>query len=91
MTHIPTMVKIEDQGAFHNRKGFISQNVLLACSFDMHFQHVLIGWIGFVADSCILDSVLLIISYQTVYMLKLIFKLSNQTSFNKKLLHLYIS
>ena len=52
------MVKIEDQGAFRNRKGFISQNVLAACSFDMQFQYVLAGWEGSVADSRILDAAL---------------------------------
>jgi len=36
---------------FRNRKGWISQNVLAACDFDMKFISVLSGWEGSVSDS----------------------------------------
>ncbi|KAI3834535.1 hypothetical protein MKW92_015111, partial [Papaver armeniacum] len=43
-THIPAMVSEDEQDVYRNRKGFISQNVLVACSFDLQFQYVLAGW-----------------------------------------------
>ncbi|XP_026432316.1 uncharacterized protein LOC113329688 [Papaver somniferum] len=55
-TQIPAMVGLDEQVPFWCRKGFISQNVLVACSFDLQFQYVLAGWEGSAADSRILDS-----------------------------------
>ncbi|KAI3938836.1 hypothetical protein MKW98_018293 [Papaver atlanticum] len=55
---IPAMVGLDEQVPFWCRKGFISQNVLVACSFDLQFQYVLAGWEGLAADSRILDSTL---------------------------------
>ncbi|KAI3864288.1 hypothetical protein MKX03_006121 [Papaver bracteatum] len=57
-TQIPAMVGLDEQVPFWCRKGFILQNVLVACSFDLQFQHVLAGWEGSAADSRILDSAL---------------------------------
>ncbi|XP_026450957.1 uncharacterized protein LOC113351121 [Papaver somniferum] len=57
-TQIPAMVGLDEQVPFWCRKGFISQNVLVACSFDLQFQYVLAGWEGSAADSRILDSAL---------------------------------
>ena len=37
---ILTKVKIENQGTFYNRKEFISQNILVDCSFDMQFKYI---------------------------------------------------
>jgi hypothetical protein len=37
------------------RKGHLSQNVLAACSFDMHFTYVLSGWEGSASDSRIFN------------------------------------
>ena len=38
--------------AFHrNRKGFVSQNCLFGCSFDLIFVYALTGWEGSAADA----------------------------------------
>ncbi|XP_026417129.1 uncharacterized protein LOC113312604 [Papaver somniferum] len=39
-TQIPAMVGLDEQVPFWCRKGFISQNVLVACSFDLQFHSV---------------------------------------------------
>ncbi|XP_026399632.1 putative nuclease HARBI1 [Papaver somniferum] len=57
-THIPAMVSEEEQPLYRNRKGFISQNVLVACSFDLQFHYVLAGWEGSAHDGRVLDSAL---------------------------------
>jgi hypothetical protein len=49
-THIPAIVPAASTGAFRNRKGFISQNVLAACDFDMIFCYILAGWEGSAHD-----------------------------------------
>ena len=40
---------------FWNRKGWISQNVLVACDFSLRFNYILSGWEGSAADSRIYD------------------------------------
>jgi hypothetical protein len=50
-THIPISPPENEMAAFRNRKGFLSQNVLAACDFDMRFTMVLSGWEGSVSDS----------------------------------------
>ncbi|XP_068636250.1 protein ALP1-like [Aristolochia californica] len=57
-THIPAMVNLEGQQSFHNHRGFTSQNVMAACSFDMRFQYVLAGWQGSATDFSVLHSAL---------------------------------
>jgi hypothetical protein len=37
--------------ACRNRKGFISQNCLFCCSFDLQFTYALTGWEGSAADA----------------------------------------
>ncbi|KAL0354215.1 UNVERIFIED_CONTAM: hypothetical protein Sangu_1002800 [Sesamum angustifolium] len=49
--HIPAHVPAKDQSRFRNRKGVLSQNVLVACTFDLQFIFVYPGWEGSVADS----------------------------------------
>lgn len=34
------------QDPYHNRKGTLSQNVMLACHFNNGFVHVSVGWEG---------------------------------------------
>ena len=53
-THIPAFVPASLAQPFRNRKGFLSQNVLAACSFDLLFTFVLIGWEGSAAECTIL-------------------------------------
>jgi len=40
-THIAANVPLEEQARYRNRKQVISQNVLVACTFDMKFTYVL--------------------------------------------------
>lgn len=54
-THIDAHVPTEDQRAFRNRKGRLSQNVLGVCSFDMEFLYVLAGWEGCAHDKQVLQ------------------------------------
>ena len=41
-----------------NHHGIISQNVLVACNFDLKFIYVLSGWEGSAHDSKVLNDVL---------------------------------
>ncbi len=52
-THIHAHIPISEQAAWRNRKGFISQNVFAACSFDLQFTFVHAGWEGSAHDSLI--------------------------------------
>jgi len=54
-THIPAIVEPTDQGRYRNRKGFISQNVLVVVNFDMTFSYALAGWEGSAHDSKVYD------------------------------------
>ncbi|XP_022893711.1 uncharacterized protein LOC111408140 [Olea europaea var. sylvestris] len=58
-THIASYVSLEEQGKYHNRKQVFSQNVLVACTFDMKFTYVLAGWEGSVHDVRLLLSAIL--------------------------------
>ncbi|ETW00614.1 hypothetical protein H310_07185 [Aphanomyces invadans] len=44
---------------FRNRKGYVSQNVVAACSFDLRFVYVLAGWEGAASDGRVLSDALL--------------------------------
>jgi hypothetical protein len=48
-------VPAADQARYRNRKGFLSQNVLAACDFDLNFVYVLAGWEGSAHDGRVLD------------------------------------
>ena len=52
-THIPVCASAEDRARYRNRKGYLSQNVLAACTFDLKFIYVLSGWEGSAPDSCL--------------------------------------
>eukprot|EP00268_Persea_americana_P058978 TRINITY_DN7185_c0_g1_i15.p1 TRINITY_DN7185_c0_g1~~TRINITY_DN7185_c0_g1_i15.p1 ORF type:complete len:191 (+),score=11.14 TRINITY_DN7185_c0_g1_i15:373-945(+) len=54
-THVPAIVRMDDQVRYRNRKGWISQNVMCAVSFDMRFNYALAGWEGSASDSRILQ------------------------------------
>eukprot|EP00268_Persea_americana_P050492 TRINITY_DN5491_c0_g2_i3.p1 TRINITY_DN5491_c0_g2~~TRINITY_DN5491_c0_g2_i3.p1 ORF type:complete len:333 (+),score=26.73 TRINITY_DN5491_c0_g2_i3:609-1607(+) len=55
-THVPVHVPLATQGPFQNRKGTLSQNVMAACGFDLHFQYVHPGWEGSATDARVLQS-----------------------------------
>ncbi|XVF55890.1 hypothetical protein PTKIN_Ptkin06aG0072600 [Pterospermum kingtungense] len=57
-THIPAMVTRRDKSSYRNRRGIISQNVLVACNFDLEFIYVLSGWEGSAHDSKVLSDAL---------------------------------
>lgn len=48
-------VPAEDHARYRNRKGFLSQNVLAVCDFDMRFLYILAGWEGSAHDGRVLQ------------------------------------
>jgi len=52
-THIACTPAAEDRHAARNRKGFLSQNCLAICNFDLLFIYFLSGWEGSASDSAI--------------------------------------
>ena len=50
-THVPCVAPSENADAWINRKGFHSQNILAACSFDMKFTYMLTGYEGSCHDA----------------------------------------
>ncbi|XP_020080213.1 uncharacterized protein LOC109714964 isoform X2 [Ananas comosus] len=53
-THIPVVVRKHKQPRYRCRKGFTSQNMMAACSFDHQFLFVCTGWEGSAADMRVL-------------------------------------
>jgi hypothetical protein len=49
-THIPAVAPENEQLAFRNRKGTLTQNVLGVVNFDLTFQYTLTGWEGSAHD-----------------------------------------
>jgi hypothetical protein len=41
---------------FRNRKGTLSQNMMVVCDFDLKITYVLVGWEGLATDSMVLRS-----------------------------------
>jgi len=58
-THIVVNVQLEEQARYRNRKQVISQNVLVAYTFDMKFTYVLTGWEGSTHDGRLLRNAIL--------------------------------
>jgi phage regulator Rha-like protein len=56
-THVHAVVygDAAEQKKFRNRKGWISQNVLGVCNFDLTFSYVLAGWSGAAHDAKVLQ------------------------------------
>ena len=48
--HINARPSAQDHPHYHNRKGLLTQNVLAATTFDMHFCYILSGWEGSASD-----------------------------------------
>ncbi|XP_020255595.1 uncharacterized protein LOC109832628 isoform X2 [Asparagus officinalis] len=57
-SHIPVIVKKKKHNRYRNRKNFISQNVMAACSFDHTFLYVAAGWEGSASDMSVLRATL---------------------------------
>ena len=48
----------KDAPRYRGRKGYTTQNVLAACSFNLKFTYVLPGWEGTASDSRIIKNAL---------------------------------
>lgn len=57
-THIPITVDTGNHAPYQNKQGFLSQNVMAACSFDLQFLYVLAGWEGSATNSMVLEAAL---------------------------------
>ncbi|KAK4275501.1 hypothetical protein QN277_018572 [Acacia crassicarpa] len=57
-THIRAKVRMVDAPRYRGRKDFPTQNVLAACTFDLKFTYVLVGWEGTASDSRIIKDAL---------------------------------
>jgi hypothetical protein len=57
-THIHAFIPAAEAGPWRNRKGFHSQNVFAACSFDLRFTFVYPGWEGSAHDSTVVGDAL---------------------------------
>ncbi|KAJ1696407.1 hypothetical protein LUZ63_004919 [Rhynchospora breviuscula] len=57
-THTRVKVPANDARRHRSRKQFPTQNILVACSFDLKFTYVLAGWDGSAHDSTVLQDAL---------------------------------
>jgi hypothetical protein len=54
-SHIHCAPPASERPFHRNRKGFVSQNCLFGCSFDLRFVYALTGWEGSAADARIYE------------------------------------
>lgn len=54
-SHIPVTPPSHLCSGFRNRKGFLSQNGLFVCDFNLNFTYMLLGWEGSATDTRIYD------------------------------------
>jgi hypothetical protein len=52
------ILPLDEQEPYRNRKQTISQNVMVACDFDLKFVHVHAGWEGSASDARVLHDAL---------------------------------
>jgi hypothetical protein len=57
-THVACYIPPSEQPRYRNRKGYISQNVLAICNFELLFTYILPGWEGSAHDQRILSDAL---------------------------------
>ncbi|XP_019431499.1 PREDICTED: putative nuclease HARBI1 [Lupinus angustifolius] len=57
-THVRVKVPLFEAPKYRGRKDFPTQNVLVACSFDLRFTYVLHGWESTTSDSRVLKDAL---------------------------------
>ncbi|XP_024312476.1 putative nuclease HARBI1 [Brachypodium distachyon] len=55
-THVPITISSSEAAPYRNRKGTLSQNVMVACDFDLSFVYVSTGWEGSASDVGVLNS-----------------------------------
>src|ERR1700683_3716367 len=58
-SHIHSAPPVNQHSANRNRKGFLSQNCLFACSFDLKFVFAYTGWEGSATDAQVYEAALL--------------------------------
>jgi len=54
-SHIHAHPPSSDRSSYRNRKGFVSQNCLFACGFDLKFTYALTGWEGSATDARVFE------------------------------------
>lgn len=54
-SHIPVSCPAHLRGGYRNRKGFLSQNALFICDFNLKFTYTLTGWEGSATDARVYD------------------------------------
>ena len=57
-SHIPVAPPAILRGQYRNRKGFLSQNTLFVCDFNMKFMYMLTGLEGSATDLWVYDDVI---------------------------------
>lgn len=57
-THIACAPAAHERAMYRNRKGFLSQNCLFACTFDLNFVFGYTGWEGSATDSQVWEAAL---------------------------------
>ena len=57
-SHIHAFPPAAERHVYHNCKGFVSQNCLFACGFDLQFTYSLTSWEGSMTDARLWDQVL---------------------------------
>lgn len=57
-THVPITIAEDLAPPYRNRKGTLSQNVMLACDFDLNFTYISCGWEGSTFDAGVFQSAL---------------------------------
>ncbi|KAK8938791.1 hypothetical protein KSP39_PZI011350 [Platanthera zijinensis] len=50
-THVNACIPVGEQVPYIGRHGYISQNIMVVCDFDMTFTFVMVGWEGSAYDS----------------------------------------
>ena len=55
-THVPISISSDKAAPFRNRKGTLTQNVMVACDFDLNITFISTGWEGSAMDARVLRS-----------------------------------
>jgi hypothetical protein len=55
-THIPITISEDKAAPYMNRKGSLSQNIMVACDFDLNFTFISCGWEGSASEAGVLQS-----------------------------------
>jgi hypothetical protein len=53
-THVPISISPDKAAPFRNRKGTLTQNVMVACDFDLNVTFISTGWEGSATDARVL-------------------------------------